>query len=93
VRSASLERHRTAKSRLFVRCEEGCSVLEKVAWWLVLIGALNWLLVGVFQFDVVSTLFGGSDVLISRILYTLVGIAGAYLLPQAFGVQMIPRKK
>jgi uncharacterized membrane protein YuzA (DUF378 family) len=68
-------------------------VLEKAAWWLVLIGALNWLLVGVFQFDVVSTLFGGSDALISRILYTLVGIAGAYLLPQAFGVQMIPRKK
>jgi uncharacterized membrane protein YuzA (DUF378 family) len=68
-------------------------VLEKAAWWLVLIGALNWLLVGVFQLDVVSTLFGGSDVLISRIIYTLVGIAGAYLLPQAFGVQMIPRKK
>jgi uncharacterized membrane protein YuzA (DUF378 family) len=67
--------------------------LEKAAWWLVLIGALNWLLVGVFRFDVVSTLFGGSDVLISRILYTLVGIAGAYLLPQAFGVQMIPKKK
>ncbi|WP_346428477.1 DUF378 domain-containing protein [Alicyclobacillus mengziensis] len=67
-------------------------MVEKVAWWLVLIGALNWLLVGLFQLDVVAALFGGSDVLWSRIIYVLVGLAGVYLLPQAFGVKMVQRK-
>ncbi len=65
---------------------------EKVAWWLILIGALNWLLVGLFQFDVVAYLFGGEDILWSRIIYTIVGLAGIYLLPQAFGVKMISKK-
>jgi len=67
-------------------------MVDRVAWWLVLIGALNWLLVGLFQWDVVAWLFGGSDVLWSRVVYTLVGIAGAYLLPQAFGVKMVGKK-
>lgn len=70
-------------------------MLEKTAWWLVLIGALNWLLVGLFQFDVVQTVasvFGGASDLVARIIYILVGIAGVYLLPQAFGVQMISKK-
>lgn len=67
-------------------------MLERVAWWLVLIGALNWLLVGLFQLDVVATLFGGQDVLVSRIIYVLVGLAGVYLLPQAFGVKMVGKK-
>jgi uncharacterized membrane protein YuzA (DUF378 family) len=68
-------------------------MVEKVAWWLVLIGALNWLLVGVFQLDVVATAFGGTEALVSRIIYALVGLAGIYLLPQAFGVKMIQKKK
>lgn len=67
-------------------------VVERVAWWLVLIGALNWLLVGLFQLDVVAYLLGGSSALWSRVIYTLVGIAGVYLLPQAFGVKMIRSK-
>ncbi|KPV42597.1 DUF378 domain-containing protein [Alicyclobacillus ferrooxydans] len=67
-------------------------MVEKIAWWLVLIGALNWLLVGLFQLDVVAALFGGSDVLWSRIIYVLVGLAGVYLLPQAFGVKMVQKK-
>lgn len=67
-------------------------MLEKVAWWLVLIGALNWLLVGLFQLDVVSAIFGGSDMLFSRIVYILVGLAGVYLLPQAFGVKMVGKR-
>lgn len=67
-------------------------MVDKLAWWLVLIGALNWLLVGLFQWDVIAWLFGGQDVLWSRILYTIVGIAGVYLLPQAFGVKMVGKK-
>ena len=42
---------------------------------LVIIGALNWLLIGIFKFDLVATIFGNMSV-ISRIIYTLVGISG-----------------
>lgn len=47
-----------------------------VALLLVVVGAVNWGLVGLFQFDLVATLFGGSDSPISRIVYTLVGLSG-----------------
>ncbi|WAH39150.1 DUF378 domain-containing protein [Alicyclobacillus dauci] len=67
--------------------------MERIAWWLVLIGALNWLLVGFFQFDVVACIFGSSDELISRVVYIIIGLAGIYLLPQAFGVKMIRSKE
>lgn len=46
---------------------------------LVVVGALNWGLVGLFQFDLVATLFGGQSAAISRVVYSLVGIAGIYL--------------
>lgn len=47
---------------------------------LTIIGALNWGLIGLFRFDLVATIFGGSTSLISRIVYTLVGLAGIYLI-------------
>lgn len=46
---------------------------------LVIIGAINWLLVGLFSFDLVAFIFGNMT-LISRIIYTLVGLCGLYLL-------------
>lgn len=45
---------------------------------LVIIGALNWGLISLFQFDLVATIFGGQDALFSRIIYGLVGLAGLY---------------
>ncbi|MHB1628321.1 MAG: DUF378 domain-containing protein [Bacilli bacterium] len=45
---------------------------------LIIIGALNWLLVGLFQFDLVAAIFGGQAALLSRIIYTLIGLAGIY---------------
>jgi uncharacterized membrane protein YuzA (DUF378 family) len=51
---------------------------DKIALTLVIVGALNWLLVGLFQWDLVAALFGGADSWLSRIVYTLVGIAGLY---------------
>ena len=45
---------------------------------LVIIGALNWLLVGLFRYDLVAALFGGQGAVISRIIYTLVGLAGIW---------------
>jgi len=47
---------------------------------LVVIGALNWGLVGFFQFDLVAAIFGGSDAFLSRVIYALVGLSGLYCL-------------
>ena len=46
---------------------------------LVIIGALNWLLIGLFRFDAVAWLFGSLSWL-SRIIYVLVGLSGIYLI-------------
>lgn len=48
--------------------------------WLVVVGALNWGLVGLAQFDLVAALFGGQDAPLSRIVYVLVGLSGVALL-------------
>jgi|DewCreStandDraft_4_1066084.scaffolds.fasta_scaffold350349_1 hypothetical protein len=50
-----------------------------VAFVLVVVGAVNWGLVGLAQFDLVAALFGGSASVISRVVYSLVGIAGLLL--------------
>ena len=50
-------------------------VLYYIALTLVIIGAVNWLLIGLFSFDLVATLFGTMSVM-SRIIYSLVGISG-----------------
>ena len=45
---------------------------------LVIVGALNWGLMGLFQIDLVATLFGGPQAALSRIVYILVGLSGLY---------------
>ncbi len=45
---------------------------------LVIIGAINWGLIGLFKFDLIATIFGGSTSALSRIIYTLVGIAALW---------------
>lgn len=52
------------------------STIQRIALVLTIIGAINWGLVGFFQFDLVASLFGGQDSAVSRIIYGLVGIAG-----------------
>ena len=51
-----------------------------IALTLVIIGAINWGLIGFFQFDLVALLFGGMASVVSRIVYALVGLAGLYCL-------------
>lgn len=51
---------------------------------LVIVGALNWLLVGLFRFDFVASIFGGQTALVSRVVYTLVGLAGIYCISLLF---------
>jgi hypothetical protein len=43
---------------------------------LVIIGAVNWSLVGLFQFDLVAAVFGGQAAPLSRVVYAIVGVAG-----------------
>jgi uncharacterized membrane protein YuzA (DUF378 family) len=61
--------------------------MDKVALLLVIVGALNWLLVGLFQFDLVAAIFGGQRSLLSRVVYSLVGIAGLWSIKFLFSNQ------
>jgi uncharacterized membrane protein YuzA (DUF378 family) len=54
--------------------------LNVIALLLVIIGGLNWLLFGLFQWDLVGGIFGGMDTAIARVVYVLVGIAALYCL-------------
>ena len=52
-------------------------ILDTIALLLVIIGAINWGLIGFFQFDLVAAIFGDMSTF-SRIIYSLIGIAGLY---------------
>ena len=54
--------------------------LDWTALTLVIIGAINWGLIGLFRFDLIATLFGGMESAISRVIYVIVGLAGLYCL-------------
>ncbi|OGN07464.1 MAG: DUF378 domain-containing protein [Candidatus Yanofskybacteria bacterium RIFCSPHIGHO2_01_FULL_48_25b] len=54
-------------------------MLHKIAVVLVIIGALNWGLVGLFDYDVVAMIFGNMSS-VTRIIYDLVGLSGLYLI-------------
>lgn len=58
-------------------------VIDKIALVLVIIGAINWGLIGIFKFDLVATIFGAMSI-ISRIIYTLVGISGLWAIKLLF---------
>ena len=58
--------------------------MDRVSLILVIIGALNWLLIGLFQFDAVSWIFGGQSALLSRVVYSLVGVAGLWSISLLF---------
>lgn len=59
-------------------------MLDKLALLLVVIGALNWGGIGLFQFDAVAWLCGGQDGPISRVIYTLVALAGVWCISLFF---------
>ena len=52
--------------------------MDTLALILVIIGALNWGMVGLFQFDLIASIFGGMSTVVSRIIYTIVGLAGIW---------------
>ncbi|MBQ4573146.1 MAG: DUF378 domain-containing protein [Clostridia bacterium] len=59
-------------------------MLDRISLILVVIGAINWGAIGLFQFDLVAWIFGGQDAIISRIVYTLVALAGIWCLSLLF---------
>jgi hypothetical protein len=58
--------------------------MDRLALLLVIVGALNWGLIGLFQFDLVAALFGGQGAWLSRIVYSLVGLAGIWSITLLF---------
>lgn len=59
-------------------------MLDKIALVLTIIGALNWGSIGLFRFDIVAWIFGGQTAILSRIVYTLVALAGVWCISLLF---------
>ena len=59
-------------------------MLDRISLVLVIVGAVNWGAIGLFQFDIVSWLFGGQDAILSRIIYTVVALAGIWCISLLF---------
>lgn len=59
-------------------------MIDKISLILVVIGALNWGSIGLFQFDIVAWIFGGQGSILSRIIYTLVALAGVWCISLLF---------
>ena len=59
-------------------------MLDKLALILVIIGAVNWGSIGLFQFDIVGWIFGGQSALVSRIIFTIVALAGIWCISLLF---------
>ncbi len=58
--------------------------MDTIALLLSIIGGLNWGLIGIFRFDLVAWLFGGQTSIISRIVYTLVGLSALWCISLLF---------
>ena len=59
-------------------------ILDRIALFLVIIGAVNWGSIGLFRFDIVAWIFGGQGAIVSRIIFTLVALAGIWCISLLF---------
>lgn len=59
-------------------------VLDRIALFLVIIGALNWGLVGLFSFDLVAWICGGAGSAVARVIYTVIALAGLWCVSLLF---------
>ena len=59
-------------------------IMDRIALLITIIGALNWGSIGLFRFDIVAWLCGGQTSLISRIVYTVVALAGIWCISLLF---------
>ena len=68
------------------------NIFYKICVILIIIGGINWGLIGLFSFDAVAWLLGGSASLLSRAVYTVVGIAALCAIPSLFGSEPQARR-
>ncbi|MGM9615208.1 MAG: DUF378 domain-containing protein [Oscillospiraceae bacterium] len=59
-------------------------VIDRIALLLAIIGGLNWGSIGLFRFDIVAWIFGGQTAIVSRVIYTLVGLAALWCISLLF---------
>ena len=59
-------------------------IMDRIALILTIVGAINWGSIGLFKFDIVAWIFGGQTALVSRIIYTLVALAGVWCISLLF---------
>ena len=59
-------------------------IMDRIALILTIVGALNWGSIGLFQFDIVAWICGGQSSLLSRIIYTVVALAGVWCISLIF---------
>ncbi|MDP4119945.1 MAG: DUF378 domain-containing protein [Bacillota bacterium] len=59
-------------------------MLNKFALSLLIIGGINWGSIGIFQFDIIGWIFGGQNAVVSRIIYTLVGLVAIWCISLLF---------
>ena len=59
-------------------------IVDRIALVLAIIGGINWGLVGLFKFDLVAYIFGGQTASVSRVIYTLVALAGLWCISLLF---------
>ena len=59
-------------------------MLDRISLILVVVGAINWGAIGLFQFDLVAWIFGGQDAILSRVIYTVVALAGLWCITLLF---------
>ncbi|MCD7722611.1 MAG: DUF378 domain-containing protein [Clostridiales bacterium] len=68
----------------FLFGDDFVSVINRIALILAIIGGLNWGLIGLFKFDLVAWICGGQDAVISRIIYSIVGLAAIWCISLLF---------
>ncbi len=59
-------------------------VIDRIALILAIIGGIAWGIIGLFQFDIVAWIFGGQAAIVSRVIYTLVGLAALWCISLLF---------
>ena len=68
-------------------------IMDRIALILAIIGGLNWGCVGLFRFDLVAYLFGGQTATVSRVIYTLVGLAALWCISLLFRESLVDDKE
>ncbi len=58
-------------------------MLDRIALCILIIGGINWGSMGLFKFDIVAWIFGGTGSVVSRIIYTLVGLSALWCISPA----------